>query len=320
MARHGIIAWTVISYFALKPSSCSFLYNNLNTVLTVLGLGLIFVSVAAFRNVNQIPSDAADRAFLNAIEKTISRLLKLVFLPLDFLIACKDALVNIILFPFRMITSSAFRAGKLGQTLLGSARDWFLWLLYLPAQFLSSLLCGSKQIFKTSFANLMDRFNRLGCAVNMTFVGVLFQKWGRQMSGLLHRTKIQWIILNHQVSDNFLWVEEFGKHIMGGVFYELTKAQSRVAKFSILLKQEGKKCVCIVSKGYHSLNQNLAAFAIFVDEWIRQGHVAKFSMLLQQEPKEYVGKLSKGYDSLNQNLADFAIFLEEWIRSISGIV
>jgi len=308
----GEALYNTMSY-AFRPT--------LSVLLTVLGLGLIFVSVAAFRNVNQIPSDAADRAFLNAIEKTTSRLLKLVFLPLDFLIACKDALVSIILFPFRMITSSISRAGKLGQTLLGSARDWFLWLLYLPAQFLSSMLFGSKQIFETTCANLMDQLNRLGCAVDMSFVGVLFQKWGREMSNLLHRSKIQWIILNHQVSVKILLVEDFGKQIIGGVFYELTKAQGHVTKFSILLQQEGKEYVGTLSKGYHSLNQKLTAFAIFVDEWTRQDHVAEFSILLQQqERKEYIGKLSKGYDSLNQKLAGFAIFVEEWIRSISGIV
>lgn len=280
------------------PLSFSFFCNYLNTVLTLLGLGLIFVSVAAFRNVNETPSDAADRAFFNAVEEATSRLLKLIFLPLDLLIACKDALVSIIFFPFKMISSIASRAEKLGQTLLGSARDWFLWLLYLPAQLLSSLLndskqifndiwatlmnrfdalgCDSKRIFKAAWENLMAQFDRLWCAVDMPFVAVFFQKLELKMSGSVQRVKIQWIILNFHVSAKILHVEKFAKQIVqemlrtaDEVIDRCSELQGRVTALSIDLQQNGKEYLCILSREYQSLNQRLAAFAIFVEEWIR---------------------------------------------------
>jgi len=240
-------------------------------VLTLLGAGLIFISVAAFRNVNQTPSDAADRVFLNTIEKHTEQMLKLLFLPLEFLVACKDALVGMFLFPFRVLSSGLTRAGKLGESVLASVQNWFLWLLYLPTQILSSFLSGSKHIF-------MDRFSRLMIyAPNTSFVGDLFQNATRQLSGAVNRTKIQWILLNHHVSDNLLCVERFGKQTsraihttLNGVFAKLAKAQDDAATFTVFVQRERKGYLDTLSKGYHSLNQTLANFAFSVEESLRR--------------------------------------------------
>lgn len=276
----GEALYNTMSY-AFRPT--------LSVLLTVLGVGLIFVSITAFRNVNRTPSESADRAFLNAVEKTTSRLLKLIFLPVDFLIACKDAMVSIILFPFRIISSGVTRAGKLGQTLLGSTRDWMLWLIYLPAQLLSSLFSGSKHILETMYTNSIEQLNRLGCAVlsgskhtfEITYADIIEQlnRVGRvvdmsrvgvfnrellmlEISGCFHRAKLQWIILNHQVADKFLCLEKSRK--------TLQEMLTTLAKFPTSLQHEGKEYVDKLSKGYHSLNQNLADFAIFIEQWIRR--------------------------------------------------
>ena len=275
---HGIL-YTQVLIISFFHSTCVVTLSSfvVNKVLTLLGVGLMFVSVSAFRNVNQTPSDAADRAFLNTIEKHTSQMLKLLFLPLDFLAACKDALVGILLFPFRVLLSSLTRAGKLGESLLASVQNWFLWFLYLPTQILSSLLSSSRNIFETTYTNLIHRFSRLMCAANTSFASVLFQKATQQLSGAANRTKIQWVILNHHVSDNLLCVERFGKQTsqaikttLDGVFAKLTRVQDDVTKFTILLQRERKGCLVILSKGYHSLNQTLATFAFFVEESVRR--------------------------------------------------
>jgi len=90
------------------------------------------------------------------------------------------------------------------------------------------------------------------------------------------RTKIQWIILNHHISDNLFCVEEFGKHIVQEmyakskvIFDEVTKVQDNVAKYTISMQQCGKEYVVTLTKGYTLLNQNLAVLAISVEEWLR---------------------------------------------------
>lgn len=306
-------------------------------MLTLLGLGLIFVSVTAFRNVNETPSDATDRAFFNAVEKTASQLLKLVFLPLDFLIACKDALVSIILFPFRMISSSTSRAGKLGQKLLGAAQDWFIWLLYLPVQFLSSLLCSSEKILKTSFANLTDQLTILWSVLDFSVVGNLFQRFEFRIPGSVHRAKIQWIILNHQVSDKILLIENFGIRIAQELLARRSTISDRIsdkisefvisgpmhrAKFrwTILNCQVSDYVFSAQKFGERMMQELLTTWDRVFDTVTKEhGRFAKFSISLQQKGNKYAAIVSTEYHSLNRVLAAYAILVEEWIRSISGI-
>jgi len=327
----GEALYNTMSY-AFRPT--------LSVLLTLMGLGLIFVSVTAFRNVNQTPGEAVDRAFFNAVEKTAAQLLKIVLLPLDFLIACKDALVSIILFPFRMISSSVSRAGKLGKTLLESAQDWILWLIYLPAQFLSSLLSGSEQILKKAYTNLTDRLSRWWLALDTSIFDTLFLQLGRLFSGPVHRVKMQWIILNHQLSDKILWAENFGFQI----------AQDLLVKFEIalesLISESVYRVESLISRPVHEvkfrwmiLNRHVSDRILVVEKfgerimqrllpaWDRaicratdlQGRVANLSTSLQQEGNKYAVILPREYHALNRNLAALAILVEDWIERIAGI-
>ena len=294
-----------------------------------MGLGLIFVSVTAFRNVNQTPGEAVDRAFFNVVEKITERLVKIFLLPLDFLVACKDALVSILLFPFRMISSGASRAGKLGQTLLESARDWFLWLLYLPAQFLSSLLGGSEQILNTAYANLTDRLNRMWLALDIPIFGILFQKLEVLYSGTLHRLKMEWMFLNHRLSDKMLLAQNFGLQFTQELLMTCkTALESRVSgpmktvkfRWMILNRQVSDKIIVVETFGERILQEVLPAWERVVGRVTKmQGRVAKVSMSLHQEGNKHSVTLSREYHSLNRNLAAFAIFVEEWIQRISGV-
>ncbi|MGK3742158.1 MAG: hypothetical protein ACI90V_009012 [Bacillariaceae sp.] len=246
-------------------------------VLTLLGVGLIFVSIAAFRNVNQTPNDANDRAFFDTIETYTSRLLKLLFLPLDFVAACKDAIVSIFFFPFRILSSSLSRVGKLGESMIGSIQKWFIWLLYLPTRFLTSIQEGSRTILESSFTYLISQLSRLKYAASTSFVGVFFQKATDQVSGVSNKTKIQWIVLNHRLSDYILFVERFGKQMIeaiqaatNDIFSKLVRVQDDVTKLTTSVQRERKAHVDKLSKGYNSLNQILEDFAFSIEEALRR--------------------------------------------------
>ena len=274
-------------------------------MLTILGLGLLGISAAAFRTLYQTPSESVDRAFLNAIEKTTSRLLKIIFLPLDFLIACKDAVLNIIFSPFRVISMSVSRVVNVFQALLESAKHLLIWLLNLPAQLLSSMLSGSKQILLTTFANMtnslnlpgqflssllsgsksilkvtgakiMDQFKRLWSAADVPFVGIFLEKLVLQMSSSIHAAKIQWIHLNHRISDNMVEIETFVNCIMQelnkkliGMFEVVMNTHFNSTKYALSIQHGGKEYFKMMTKGYNSLNQKLAHFTIVIQDWFR---------------------------------------------------
>ena len=246
-------------------------------VLTLLGVGLIFVSIAAFRNVNQTPNDANDRAFFDTIETYTSRLLKLLFLPLDFVAACKDAIVGIFFFPFRILSSSLSWAGKLGESMVASIQKWFIWLLYLPTRFLTSIQEGSRTILWSTFAYIISQLSRVKDVASTSFVGVFFQKATEQVSGVSNKTKIQWIILNHRLSDYILFVERFGKQTIEAIqtatndlFGKLVRVQDDATKLTALVQRERKAHVDKLSRGYNSLNQILEDFAFSIEDVLRR--------------------------------------------------
>ena len=186
-------------------------------MLTSLGLGLIFISVSAFRNINQNSTDDVDRLFLNAIEEKTFGLLKILNPLLDFLIASKDSLLRIILIPFRSISSSLSGSRRPLENLLSFFRDWFLLLLYLPAQLMSLLLNGSRNVFDKTFTPLIVWLDSIGRASDMSFVGIAFEKIKVKVTDSIQRAKIKSEILN-QIVEKILYIQEEGYRILRGIF------------------------------------------------------------------------------------------------------
>eukprot|EP00536_Pseudo-nitzschia_multiseries_P007866 jgi/Psemu1/287415/fgenesh1_pg.190_\ len=345
----GEALYNTMSY-AFRPA--------LSVFLALTGVGLIFVSIAAFRNVNQNPSDAADRAFLSTIEKYTTRLLKILFLPLDFLVACKDALVSIVLFPFRFVSSSVARANKLGKSLFGALTHWVLWLLNLPLDVLSSFFRGSKHVFNTACTNLVDRLRRLVDSTNDSFHGVVLREIAKVTSVVLEKAKVQWTTLNHTLSHGALSVERFlaqmhrtAHSILEGAFAKLStvtngalamytiplqKLDDLVAKLIVVRNDALAMCTiplekldCLVAKLTTLHHDALALCTIPLRKLeslvaklttLRYGGLATHTISLQKHGKEYFDGLSRGYESLNHYLAVVALRLEELLRKVTGRV
>lgn len=282
-----------------------------------MGFGLITVSIVAFRNINQTPSDAADRAFFDTVEEIASRLMRIVLLPIDFLVACKDALVSLILFPFRLVSSSISKAGKLGQTLLGAARDWFLWLLCLPAQLLSSLLHRSEDALKKTYANLTDRFLGLLVRLDESILGIWFHKTEQVIAGFVHRVQFQWTLLNHEVSGRILSVQNFGGSVVQGAIAR----KERISEFVALIPVQRIKTRWVVLN--RQVSDSIFWVQIVVERTVQSAHTT-YNQVVDRCTKEHarVAKLSKTitssrqYHSLNKTVAACAIVVEDWIRNI----
>lgn len=216
----GEALYNTLSY-AFRPT--------LSIVLSVLGIGLIFVSIAAFRNVNQIHSDATDRAFVDTVEIYTSRILKLLFFPLDFVTACKDAIVNTFFFPFRVVSSSISSAKALKEITKVTIQNWLLWFFGIPWRISSSIREGfrSKCSAITTFVDVVyqntiqswflwlfdipARFSSLiqECfgtryiAITV-FVDVVYQSAIKHISNASSRIKIQSTIIGQRLWDCFL--------------------------------------------------------------------------------------------------------------------
>jgi len=323
----GEALYNTMSY-AFRPA--------LSVFLALTGVGLIFVSLAALRNVNQSPSDAADRAFLNTIEKYTARLLKIVFLPLDFLVACKDALVSIFLFPFRLISFGVTRVNNLGKSLLGAFKHWILWLLNLPFDMISSFLWGTKHMFHTACTNLVERFRSVIDAANDSFHGVVLRELVQITSAVLERGKIHWIALNSNIADRAISIERFitqthraAYSTLDGAFAKLVRVRNHaLALCTIPLQKLEDLSSTLVTVRNHALAlytiplqklEDLCAKLMNVRNSAVATHRDKASHF-QKQGKEHFDELSRGYESLNHYLAVFAFRVEELLRRIAGRV
>lgn len=247
----------------------------------MLGVGLIFLSIAAFRNANRPPDDAIDKVFLDTLETHTSTFFKILSLPLDLLVACKDAVVAILLLPFRLVSAGLSRSRKVSDDLIDSVHQWLLWLLSFPGTLLSSLLNGSREIVDAIGKGLAGQATRLMSVIDQSFVGGLFRTIGVSVSGVTSRTRIQWIILNRRVSDAALAIENFGMEtaaiahatfdgLIGTTSNAISNLRLDVSNVIASMVQEQKVYHELISTKYDSLNKSLEEFAFSLERFFRR--------------------------------------------------
>ncbi|VEU36274.1 unnamed protein product [Pseudo-nitzschia multistriata] len=320
----GEALYNTMSY-AFRPA--------LSVFLALTGVGLIFVSISAFRNLAQTPSDAADRAFLGAIETYTSRLLKVLFLPLDFLVACKDALVAIALFPFRFLSSSAARAGDLGKALLGAVRDWLFWLVHLPFELLSSVLSASSHALGAAATNLVDKLGGWLRAVGESLFGLPCQRLGELSSELLERATDRFGAMGSSAREWFSAVplralERLSSELLEAATARLGGWASALGETNAGVKlQELARLTSGALEQtrirWRILNEFLSDGALRVEELgsrVVASLAGMHALPFETQRKQYFDKASKGYESLNHSLARFAFWLEDLLGRMAGII
>lgn len=310
------------------------------SVLAVTGVGLIFVSLSAFRNVAQTPSDAVDRAFLDAVETTTSRLLKFIFLPIDFLVACKDALVGLVLFPFRMVSSGIARASKLGETLFGAVTSWLLWFLHLPFDIFSLFLDRSRVAFDTTCTHMMAQLSVLLDGAQQVFrnvFAILLERWNVVVCVSKDILGTSCIIAMNQL--NIL--ASCSKNLLDTACANLLDRAGAVAStadasFAKLVPQHFLNSLALSRIHLMVLNHKINDRLRSVERFARQAGqtvcttwdaafskwnnihdtILTHTATIQQQRTEYVDTIGRGYDSLNRSLQTFAFRVESMIRKL----
>jgi hypothetical protein len=124
-------------YFMLCVSLIAGNFRNLfDSVLSILGGGLIVLSVVAFRNIHSTEQEL-DRVFsasLKAIESgaAVATLSKILSVPVQLLAACKNAIVSAVSFPFRLVHLSVVGIGQAGSATGHVIGDVIQWIIGLP--------------------------------------------------------------------------------------------------------------------------------------------------------------------------------------------
>ena len=145
------------------------------SVLTVLGGALIIISISALRNVAS-PEQGMDRALMETMESTgVKGLSKLLSIPFELLTACKNAIVSVLLFPFRLVTSTLARLGHAGNSTVDMIHRWVQWVANLPAQLFHSLVGVLGDRWHAVTNKLSDRSHQAMVALSASFLRSFFR-------------------------------------------------------------------------------------------------------------------------------------------------
>lgn len=250
-------------------------------MLTFLGIGLIALSLSAFRSANSDPGESADQAFLKALEESTTRFFKLLCLPYEFVVACRDALINLFLFPFRLISKGFSRTSEAAQTLIEYVHTWILWLFNLPGDFFSTIYARLGDMTQYFASILLIRFDGAKTTVTKSSVGVFLTESTENVSWFLYRTKIGWFRINKGLSDMAISVEEFGvshfKTIRRArdnnirVWRDQWNVTNRNAIEGWVATQSWTvKTKDLITRDYNSLNRALSRWAVSVEAKIER--------------------------------------------------
>jgi hypothetical protein len=322
----------ILVYFELISSPG---IHILYSVLSVLGAGLIVVSVVSFRNATSPDTQAMERALLSTLESTDARSLsKLLCLPLDMLMACKDAIVWAVLLPVRLLTGSLNRLGRAGNTTVDAINHLIQWMGHLPVQLVQSLLGVLGNGVSAISGRLADQSRQIAKLLSDSFLGAFFQSLAETFVGTFGTFQSTWDSMNLVAANGAFAVEGFLNSILELMTDTFAKTTAEWTAFHMAL--EG--ATAHMQGTWESMNIASANGAFAVEAFLNRivvlltGALAKTTSrgraihatlrggptALERFRNETMQSLSDRYDSLNRSAEALAFFIEVIVAKLSA--
>ena len=113
-----------------------------------------------------------DKALLRTLESTnVKGISKVLSMPLEWLIACKNAIISVLLSPFRLAAASLSRLGHAGNTVVSMFQRWVEWIANLPSQLVHSLSGVFQDGLRAVSAGFTGRSRQISAALSASFLG-----------------------------------------------------------------------------------------------------------------------------------------------------
>jgi len=161
----GEALYNTFSY-AVRPT--------LSVALSVVGTGFIFLSISAFRAAYSA-DQSMDATLAMAMENAVNTVTKIVTFPHTVAVVLKNAIVSILLFPFRMVAAGLRQLGSAGNATLNAFNKAIDFLTALPFRFYQALVQNLQIGFQALVAGVNHTSERLVEAVSASFVGAFYR-------------------------------------------------------------------------------------------------------------------------------------------------
>ena len=228
------------------------------------------MSLSAFRNANETSSEKADHAFMKSLEEFSERLLRLITFPFDFLVACKDAIGNLLMFPFRVVSRGFSETKRAGGSLIDYLQSMISWLISLPGNLLSSILESCGTTYRHLSTMISSQLETTGRAISTSSFGRFVQKCCRRVSGYFPRSKVRWSKLNHRLADMAISLEQGWRRAYDPCRTFVNDALPRWGKQASVGFETSRDWMQTVRRrtiaDYHRLNRTLADWARTIED------------------------------------------------------
>eukprot|EP00934_Nitzschia_sp_Nitz4_P005314 Nitzschia sp. Nitz4//scaffold32_size149145//69827//74087//NITZ4_002882-RA/size149145-processed-gene-0.96-mRNA-1//1//CDS//3329548078//5304//frame0 len=202
----GEALYNTLSY-AVRPT--------LSVFLTVLGTGLLVLSVVAFRHASSPENQTFDVA-LSSLEKLdlVQGLTKLLFLPWDALVAFSNTCAWFMMLPFRAISGFLQGMGWAGNVTVDGINQLISWVLNFPILFAQTALGVVGNGLSMTLQALANQFRAVGEALSGTIFGTMFLGLADGFGSLVSGLDSSWNWTNEAVASGAYAVEAIAKRLV----------------------------------------------------------------------------------------------------------
>jgi hypothetical protein len=285
----------------------------LATVLSIVGAGLIILSISAFRNAHS-SERSIDDTLAMAFQNSAAMISRVVALPKSLLVACKNAIVSVLLFPFRLVAAALRQLGAAGNATVNSMNRFVDYMATLPFRFYQALTETLQNGFQVLVGGIQHQSRQFSAAISTSFLGVFY----RNLVEMLSKT----MALLQQKLTNMKTIQ------LGASSAVDDMVKGTIESF----RQALSKTVATCGKAQQSLDQGIVntydqlyKITTLYLEQIVDKTTSTFLFQRFQE-KEQIVKLkdqtirgvSSGHKTLNHWVAEFGFLIEQILASVTG--
>eukprot|EP00980_Cylindrotheca_fusiformis_P016836 scaffold5085_cov115-Cylindrotheca_fusiformis.AAC.1 len=302
----GEALYNTFSY-AVRPT--------LSVVLSIVGAALILLSASAFRNA-YISDRSIDDTLATAFQYSAEVVSNIAALPRTLLVACKNAIVSVLLFPFRMVAAGLRRLGAAGNATVDAMNRMVEYMAALPMRLYVAFARTLQSGFELLMGGMKHRSQQLFTAISTSFLGAFYR------SSVEIASKSMAILQEAFCSMKKASVEASSAvdDLLKGT---LDSFQGAISNVLVTTGKTRRSWDQTILNGYDKLYK---ATARFVNRLSAKMPATAFFRRLEEDDKlaklkgQTLHRVSKGHRSLNDRAAQLGFFIERVLASVTELV
>lgn len=283
--------------------------------MSIAGAALILLSISAFRNA-YISERSIDDTLAVAFQNSADMISTILSLPKTLLVACKNAIVSVLLFPFRMVAAGLRRLGAAGNATLDTVNRLLEYMAALPLRFYQALAKTLQHGFQVVVEGTKNHSKQLSTTILASFLGAsyrsLVEAWSETLT-LLQQALINMKVVTIEASST---VDDALRGTIGSLQGSLSNIALTFGKTQQSLDQS---ILDVYDRSYSTTAHFLKLLSNKVASTTLFQKLEEKEQLVQLK-EQAINSLSSSHKSLDRLAANVGYFVEKVLASVIGLI